>query len=1121
MRHQDLHTRVRKSDSGSSTPRRQCSVPLMMALEPRIMFDAAVAATADHAAADPSPARSPDAMRPDADSHVAEAAARSPSPADAPHETQHDPGSTQARREVVFVDPSVKDCQSLVQQLPSGTEVVVLDGSSDGLAQMARYLQGRQGLDAIHLISEGHDGGIKAGSAWIDAHALASHAADLQGIGQALADQGDILLYGCNVAAGPQGQAFIERVAQLTQADVAASSDRTGAAALGGNWALERHAGSIETPVIVDAEAASTYGHLLDTLGAGDIVVTGWNSLTDTITLMTLVDIRPDPVDPVDTVIKITDKGWNQATNAFTTSTTGDGVVTWTIPSTTTIRAGTVFKLVLGGADQPTTLTDVTTGADLSSQITISGYTVNDPMPGNGDGVLIYRDADASPFFIFGFNNSAGPVDANNWNTSIMAALRDSMLPNQVGSQNALTPGEDAIGMPGGSTAVQQDNVQYTGPTDAANRDDWLQRIIDPANWAGENANPTTITTTVVTNPVTVIPPNAPPVIGLLGGDVVSYREGDASVALDAGNDATVTDVDSANFGAGLLTASITGNRSPGEDVLAVRNEGNGPGQIGVSGNSISYGGIVIGMSSGGTGTQDLAIALNANATPQATQALVRSLVYTNTNGIDPTAGARTVVVSLEDGDGGSVSTTPISVDVVAITVDPDRPQVASVHADNADGTYKIGDTITVTVSFDQVVTVDTSAGTPTLLLETGSIDRSASFVSGSGSQTLAFQYVVQAGDSSADLDYAGATALELNGATLRNSNGTNALLTLPPAGGTDSIAGQQQIAVDGIAPTIVDVSRLDASPTSAGSVRYSVRFSEPVSGVAASDFSLVTQGSANGAVLSIAQVDAQTYTVVVGQLGGTGGQIALHADAASAGMSDAAGNRLGGDADGAPYALVALTAGGPSPPASPPPPAASDVVLPLPVMRAPATALDANPRPASESSDATPSMPLPSIGPVVIEAAASIGTRSTGLQGLLDPMIGEFSVAPGEPVYIGLPAWVSLRGGVDPILVEARLADGGPLPDWLRFDPVAGTITGRPPSDAHQTLHIELIGRDPRGEGAGQFIELEVKPRSPRTGTLPEGRPSLSGQFDRRDARMQRIHAALLRYEASRHRTQ
>lgn len=53
------------------------------------------------------------------------------------------------------------------------------------------------------------------------------------------------------------------------------------------------------------------------TLTPGSIVVIGWNAVTDIVRFAALADI------PLGTVIKITDKGWDQSTNAFTGFLTG------------------------------------------------------------------------------------------------------------------------------------------------------------------------------------------------------------------------------------------------------------------------------------------------------------------------------------------------------------------------------------------------------------------------------------------------------------------------------------------------------------------------------------------------------------------------------------------------------------------------------------------------------------------------------------------------------------------------------------------------------------------------------------------------------------------------------
>ncbi|MEM8513009.1 hypothetical protein RCH14_002335 [Massilia sp. MP_M2] len=127
-------------------------------------------------------------------------------------------------------------------------------------------------------------------------------------------------------------------------------------------------------------------------------------------------------------------------------------------------------------------------------------------------------------------------------------------------------------------------------------------------------------------------------------------------------------------------------------------------------------------------------------------------------------------------------------------------PAVTAVSATTPDGVFNAGDQILVTVTFSEAVTV--AGGNPLLQLETGTTDRSAVYQSGSGTDTLTFVYVVSTGDTSADLDYTGTTALSLSGATIKGtSGGANAVLTLPAAGAGASLAGSKAIVIDTTAP--------------------------------------------------------------------------------------------------------------------------------------------------------------------------------------------------------------------------------------------------------------------------------------------------------------------------------
>lgn len=151
-----------------------------------------------------------------------------------------------AARNVTIIDSRVGDAAAVIAGLAAGETVFVLDSSSDGLSQIRTLLAGIENIGALHFVAHGSSGALYLGRSVVDAAALAAQAEDLAAIGRQLAPGGDILLYGCDVAAGSLGAAFLAAFGALTGADVAASTDVTGAAALGGNWTLEASIGAIE-----------------------------------------------------------------------------------------------------------------------------------------------------------------------------------------------------------------------------------------------------------------------------------------------------------------------------------------------------------------------------------------------------------------------------------------------------------------------------------------------------------------------------------------------------------------------------------------------------------------------------------------------------------------------------------------------------------------------------------------------------------------------------------------------------------------------------------------------------------------------------------------------------------
>lgn len=147
---------------------------------------------------------------------------------------------------ILFIDAAVAETDALLVGLDPNLEVIRLSADQDGLSQIAQALAGRTGLEAVHVISHGSSGELQLGSASVDLASLSGYAEELATIRAALAQGADLMLYGCNVAAGAAGQQFLAALAEATGADVAASIDTTGSALLGGNWTLEASTGAIE-----------------------------------------------------------------------------------------------------------------------------------------------------------------------------------------------------------------------------------------------------------------------------------------------------------------------------------------------------------------------------------------------------------------------------------------------------------------------------------------------------------------------------------------------------------------------------------------------------------------------------------------------------------------------------------------------------------------------------------------------------------------------------------------------------------------------------------------------------------------------------------------------------------
>ena len=286
-----------KTRNGSTGLEETKSLWMLLPLEPRIMFDGAALATGAEVVQDQitqdldlpalntnvEPEKSSDPLTNNID--LSSALSTETSPSD--------------RKEIVFIDTRVEDYQSLLRGIDPSAEAILLDSTRDGIEQMAEALNGRININAIHLIAEGNEAELHLGTTFLTQESISGQYADLfTQIGKSLSAEADLLIYGCNFGEGKAGLDAIETLAELTGADIAASTNRTGHTTQYADWDLEISTGTIESSIVIDESTQATWEGVLATFtvttttdgGAGSlrqaIIDANANPGTDTITFV-------------------------------------------------------------------------------------------------------------------------------------------------------------------------------------------------------------------------------------------------------------------------------------------------------------------------------------------------------------------------------------------------------------------------------------------------------------------------------------------------------------------------------------------------------------------------------------------------------------------------------------------------------------------------------------------------------------------------------------------------------------------------------------------------------------------------------------------------------------------
>ncbi|WMT72033.1 DUF4347 domain-containing protein [Bradyrhizobium sp. Ash2021] len=291
------------------------------------------------------------------------------------------------KREIAFIDRGVDDLETLLKGFRPDVEPILLSNDEPAPRQMARAVQGREGIEAIHVIAHGRPGEVAFGAGVLSAEKLHEHAADLNSIGRAIGKDGDLRLWSCETGQGERGSRFVSALARVTGKAIAAATGLVGSYSRGGCWELEARSGALGVCPPLTVEGRASYAGVMNTFTFN----LNEPSNTFTYTIGTAQVIAPSATftdqgnKTYDGSTLVVSLPAGDTTDALgISSTTGDGI---TVSGANILYNGIIFATFTGGTGgTPLTITytaglsgNSTPSAETATQALIQAITFDAP----------------------------------------------------------------------------------------------------------------------------------------------------------------------------------------------------------------------------------------------------------------------------------------------------------------------------------------------------------------------------------------------------------------------------------------------------------------------------------------------------------------------------------------------------------------------------------------------------------------------------------------------------------------------------------------------------------------------------------------------------------------------
>jgi hypothetical protein len=589
---------------------------------------------------------------------------------------------------IAFIDPAVEDHQTLMAGLVPGTQAILLDSQRDGIEQISETLQNYSQLQSVHIIAHGSPGCVYLGNSVLNQNTLSRYQEQLQGWQSALAEDADILLYGCRVAGVTSHISLLEDLAAFTQANIAASTSITGNAAQGGNWNLEVQVGNVTSQLALTAASQQNYAGILDpTISNSSIFTNNSGTLAIGDELEIIVDADENLEDGGDDPVIALDIGGTGRTATFDSiNSNGNAVFKYTIQNGDNDSDG----IQVSGL----TVNDLR-GASSGAPLDASGFTFSEDL-----GV----DADGTPPTIDDSSVSTAATGTKNAGATITITVDASEDLVKGSGTPTLDLSIGSVTRTADFDSIASGDAEFTYEVQNGDEGTIEVTAVNPGTDGLEDDNGNDLDTSSFTGQSLGVDASTPPVINdITTSDSGTLSGGDLTITVDANEDLSVGVTNPE-----LELKDLNGDGNPETATFDSIDSGNAVFKYTVQAGDNDSDGVEV---------SDIIV-----------------------GGLGDTASP----INNLDKSGFSFP------ENLGVNIDNTKPTINSVTSNQANSTLGESGEITITVEADEELSV--SGTNPELELDVGSTNKTATYdASSSSGKEAVFTYTVQAGDSDSD----------------------------------------------------------------------------------------------------------------------------------------------------------------------------------------------------------------------------------------------------------------------------------------------------------------------------------------------------------------------------------